>query len=91
MLQHSRAQAAAGGASFAGERLAFASVAEELAGLKCRRGDAAGGEELLWEALEARREVLGDGHESVAATEARLREALAAQCCGGGGRGGGSP
>lgn len=76
VMRHSRPTPA----TPAAEQMAFAAVAEEVAQALTRLGQHARAEEALWEALEARRSILGDGHELVAGLEEQLRGSLAAQC-----------
>lgn len=60
--------------------LAMATAAEELARCYSRQGKHGSAEELYWQALEARSQVLGSRHELVQATEEQLRECLDRQC-----------
>lgn len=60
--------------------LGMASAAEELARCHSRQGKHGSAEELYWQALEARSQVLGSRHELVQATEEQLRECLDRQC-----------
>ncbi|WIA21428.1 hypothetical protein OEZ85_000642 [Tetradesmus obliquus] len=60
--------------------LAMAAAAEELGRCYSRQGKHGAAEELYWQALEARSQVLGARHEIVQATEEQLRECLDRQC-----------
>jgi tetratricopeptide (TPR) repeat protein len=60
--------------------LAMAAAAEELGRCYSRQGKHGEAEELYWQALEARSQVLGARHELVQATEEQLRECLDRQC-----------
>lgn len=60
--------------------LGMAAAAEELARCFSRQDKHTNAEELYWQALEARSQVLGSRHELVQATEAQLRDCLDRQC-----------
>lgn len=60
--------------------LAMATAAEELARCCSRQGKHGNAEELYWQALEARSQVLGSRHELVQATEELLKDCLDRQC-----------
>jgi Tfp pilus assembly protein PilF len=60
--------------------LSMAAAAEELGRCYSRQGKHGAAEELYWQALEARSQVLGARHELVQATEEQLRECLDRQC-----------
>jgi tetratricopeptide (TPR) repeat protein len=67
----------------AGQRqalVATAVAAEELGRCYSQQGKHAAAEEVLWEALEAREQVLGGEDEGVGRLEEALRRCLAAQC-----------
>jgi len=88
-LQAARAAAAAqatrsGGGAGGGKRrdallLELATAAEDVARCLVQQGQHERAEDALWEALEARREVLGDKHPSVLGLEEQLRQCLEAQ------------
>eukprot|EP00879_Flechtneria_rotunda_P024137 GHRR01025582.1.p1 GENE.GHRR01025582.1~~GHRR01025582.1.p1 ORF type:complete len:149 (+),score=58.91 GHRR01025582.1:461-907(+) len=60
--------------------LVMAAAAEELARCYSRQGKHSGAEDLYWQALEARSQVLGSRHKLVVATEEQLRDCLDKQC-----------
>lgn len=60
--------------------LGMAAAAEYLGRCYSRQGKHSAAEELYWQALEARSQVLGARHELVQATEEQLRECLDRQC-----------
>jgi tetratricopeptide (TPR) repeat protein len=59
--------------------LELAAAAEDVARCLAQQGHHERAEDALWEALEARREVVGDKHPTVLKLEERLRQCLEAQ------------